>query len=224
VTPPPRLTRFAPIFPVSDLQRALAHYGRLGFATLAYEEGEDYGFAERDGVGLHLSAAADREPHAAGAEAYLYVEDADALFEEWGRPGIAGRTGPPGDTPHQLREGFHVDPDGNVIRFGSPLPQVQLQSHLESAHAIGVTAVMRLDAGVFLVRRSDGPDWVARRFPAVRSLEAARGDADVLRFLAAQEFPAERLAVPEPLSALDGQGVLVTEDVEPVPREDRRAA
>jgi hypothetical protein len=72
-----------------------------------------------------MSPATDREPHADGGEAYLYVENADVLFEEWGRPGIAGRTRPPGDTPYQLREGSHVDPDGNLIRFGSPLPQLR---------------------------------------------------------------------------------------------------
>jgi Ser/Thr protein kinase RdoA (MazF antagonist) len=224
VSPPPRLNRFAPIFPVADLPRALAHYGTLGFATLAYEGGRDYGFAERDGVELHLSATGDREPRTDGGEAYLYVEDADALFEEWGRRGIAGRTRPPEDTPYQLREGSHVDPDGNVIRFGSPLPQERLQSHLVSRYGIRVTKVAPLDAGVFLIRRSDGPSWVARRFPAARSTEAARGDADVLRFLAAQDFPAERLAAPDPLSELQGQCVLVTEYVEPVAREGRRAA
>jgi Ser/Thr protein kinase RdoA (MazF antagonist) len=191
---------------------------------VAYEGGDDYGFVERDGVELHLARCEDHDPQTEGGEAYLYVEDADALFEEWGRPGIAGRTRPPGDTPYQLREGSHVDPDGNLIRFGSPLPQVRLQSHLVSHYGIGVTQTTRLDAGVFLVRRSDGPSWVARRFPAARSKEAVRGDADLLRFLAAQDFPAERLAAPDPLSVLDGQSVLVTEYVEPVPREERRAA
>jgi Ser/Thr protein kinase RdoA (MazF antagonist) len=224
MSPSTRLNRFAPIFPVADLQRALAHYGSLGFATFAYEGGDDYGFAERDGVGLHLAAAADRQPQADGGEAYLYVEDADALFEEWGRPGIAGKTRLPGDTPYQLREGSHVDPDGNLIRFGSPLPQVRLQSHLESRYGIEVTETTRLDAGVFLLRRSDGPSWVARRFPATRSTQAARGDAGVLRFLAEQDFPAERLAAPDPLSVLNGQNVLVTEYLDPVPREERRTA
>jgi Ser/Thr protein kinase RdoA (MazF antagonist) len=221
MSPSTRLNRFAPIFPVADLQRALAHYGSLGFATVAHEGGDEYGFAERDGVELHL-AAADRRPQADGAEAYLYVEDADALFEEWGRPGIAGQTRLPGDTPYQLREGSHVDPDGNLIRFGSPLPQGRLQSHLESRYGIEVTESRRLDAGVFLFRRSDGPSWVARQFPAARSTQAARGDADVLRFLAEQDFPAERLAAPDPLSVLNGQNVLVTEYLEPVPREQRR--
>jgi hypothetical protein len=79
MSPSTRLNRFAPIFPVADLQRALAHYASLGFATSAYEGGDDYGFAERDGVELHLAGAADRQPQAEGGEAYLYVEDADAL-------------------------------------------------------------------------------------------------------------------------------------------------
>ena len=38
------LLRMAPIFPVSELAVSLAHYGRLGFATRAYADG-DYGYA-----------------------------------------------------------------------------------------------------------------------------------------------------------------------------------
>jgi hypothetical protein len=49
------------------------------------------------------------------------VRDADALYEEWSRPGIAGHTHPVEPTPYRLREGSHVDPDGNLIRFGSPI-------------------------------------------------------------------------------------------------------
>ena len=51
---------------------------------------------------------------------YLYVLDADALYQEWSRPGIGGCTMPAGPTPYKLREGSHTDPDGNLIRFGSP--------------------------------------------------------------------------------------------------------
>lgn len=157
MSPPTRLNRFAPIFAVADLQRALAHYGSLGFATFALEEGDDYAFAERDGVGLHLSAAADHEPSADGGEAYLHVEDADAFSRNGAGPESPAGPGRQGDTPYQLREGSHVDPDGNLIRFGSPLPQVRVQSHLVSRYGIGVTEATRLDAGVFLFRRSDGP-------------------------------------------------------------------
>jgi DNA-binding MarR family transcriptional regulator len=114
-----QLRQFSPIFPVRDLGAALAHYAALGFTTLAYEGGGDYGFADRDGTGLHLAADAGHDP-ARGSAAYLYVRDADALYGEWTRPGIGGQTRPVGLTDYRLREGSHVDPDGNLIRFGSP--------------------------------------------------------------------------------------------------------
>ncbi len=117
---PRQLRSFSPIFPVRDLAAALAHYAALGFRTFAYEGGDQYGFASRDGVDLHLSAHAG--PDFRPASAYLYVRDADALYEEWSRPGLAGHTHPVGPTDYKLREGSHVDPDGNLIRFGSPMP------------------------------------------------------------------------------------------------------
>jgi DNA-binding MarR family transcriptional regulator len=118
--PARQLLRFYPIFPVRDLRAALAHYGTLGFRTLAYEEDADYGFANRDGVGLHLSVHAGHAPDQP-ASAYLHVRDAAALGEEWSRPGIAGHTHPAELTPWGMLQGSHTDPDGNVIRFGSPV-------------------------------------------------------------------------------------------------------
>ena len=50
------------------------------------------------------------------------MHDADALYAEWSRPGIGGQTLAVCLTPYQLREGAHIDPDGNLIRFGSPIP------------------------------------------------------------------------------------------------------
>ena len=84
--------QFSPIFPVSDLVAALAHYAALGFDTEAYHGPHQYGFANRDGIGLHLAAFPGHQQHAA---AYLYVRDADALYAEWSRPGIGGGPGGP---------------------------------------------------------------------------------------------------------------------------------
>jgi DNA-binding MarR family transcriptional regulator len=112
--------RFEPIFPVADLAAGLAHYAALGFQTLAYKEGTDYGFANRDGLTIHLATDCDHDP-AHAATAYLYVADADALYAEWTQPGIGGETRPVGLTEYRLREGAHIDPDGNRIRFGSPV-------------------------------------------------------------------------------------------------------
>jgi len=117
--PPRQLRRFSPIFPVGDLAAALAHYAALGF-RVDDGGGDAYGFAARDGVELHLHAS---PYHAPKGSAYLYVRDADALYEEWSQPGIGGRTDPASPTGYGLREGSHTDPDGNLIRFGSPMPE-----------------------------------------------------------------------------------------------------
>jgi DNA-binding MarR family transcriptional regulator len=120
--PSRQLRRFSPIFPVRDLSAALAHYATLGFSTLTSDDSDDYGFADRDGVELHLAADPGHDTPRPGS-AYLYVRDASALYEEWSRPGIAGHTHPAEPTPYQLLEGSHVDPDGNLIRFGSPIDE-----------------------------------------------------------------------------------------------------
>ncbi|HLH57646.1 MAG TPA: MarR family transcriptional regulator [Streptosporangiaceae bacterium] len=121
--PERQLRSFSPIFPVRDLAAALAHYAALGFETIRYEGGAAYGFANRDRTSLHLAAHAEHDPEHNNAEAYLYVRDADALYAEWTRPGVGGHTHPVGPTAYQLREGSHIDPDGNLIRFGSPMDE-----------------------------------------------------------------------------------------------------
>jgi catechol 2,3-dioxygenase-like lactoylglutathione lyase family enzyme len=111
--------RVSPIFPVNDLAAALAHYSSLGFDTERYEQGDEYGFVSRGGVQVHLQAHHGHDAADHAAAAYLYVRDADELYQEWSRPGIAGTTRPVHDTPYKMREGSHTDPDGNLIRFGS---------------------------------------------------------------------------------------------------------
>jgi Ser/Thr protein kinase RdoA (MazF antagonist) len=100
----------------------------------------------------------------------------------------------------------------------------RLQSHLEATYGIAVTRISELDLGVFRVDQRSGPSWVARLFPAVRAVERAAGDAEILDLLAGCGFPAERCAVPDAasVSLLDGQGLLVTEHVNEVPRGERR--
>jgi predicted enzyme related to lactoylglutathione lyase len=107
--------RFAPIFPVRDLGRALAYYRQLGFSTREYEGG-GYGFAVLDGVELHLGLVAEE---ATPASAYLFVDDADALARTWASAGAD--ISAPQDTDWGQHEGAVIDPDGNVIRFGSPV-------------------------------------------------------------------------------------------------------
>jgi len=111
------VARIAPIFPVRDLDVALAHYARLGFVTRPYEGG-GYGFAVMDDVELHLGVVADFEAHGHGS-AYLFIDDADALAERWRAAGVEVLQ--PQDTEWGQHEGAVVDPDGNVTRFGSAI-------------------------------------------------------------------------------------------------------
>jgi uncharacterized glyoxalase superfamily protein PhnB len=110
------LRRAAPIFAVRDLDASMAHYQRMGFATRAYEGG-GYAFATRDRVEIHLGVVPDKGPRTSSA--YLFVDDADQLAEEWRAGGVDVHQ--PEDTEWRMREGAVVDPDGNVIRFGSPI-------------------------------------------------------------------------------------------------------
>jgi predicted enzyme related to lactoylglutathione lyase len=109
----------APIFPVRDLDVVLAHYSRLGFTTRAYQGG-GYGFAATDDVEIHLGVVADLDEHGR-ASAYLFVDDADGVAAVWESAGVEVHR--PQDTEWGQHEGAVVDPDGNVIRFGSPMPR-----------------------------------------------------------------------------------------------------
>jgi Ser/Thr protein kinase RdoA (MazF antagonist) len=103
---------------------------------------------------------------------------------------------------------------GTVIRDVYRRPGAEaVPAHLERRYGIEVAESTRLDAGVFRIDRRDGPAWVARVFIAARPVSRVEDDAEVLRFLAAQDFPAERCAHPEPVSEMDGRAVLVTEFV-----------
>jgi uncharacterized glyoxalase superfamily protein PhnB len=49
---------------------------------------------------------------------YVHVDDADEVAERWREAGMDVEG--PENQDHGKREGRHVDPDGNVIRFGGP--------------------------------------------------------------------------------------------------------
>jgi len=115
------MARVAPVLPVAEVNKAVAHYRALGFTVHSYDGDAAYGFAARDGVELHLAQVSDVDPKTNMSAAYLYVDDADALYSQWRHAEVAGRLVAPQDTDYGLREGAHVDPDGNLLRFGSEI-------------------------------------------------------------------------------------------------------
>jgi catechol 2,3-dioxygenase-like lactoylglutathione lyase family enzyme len=112
-----RVVSVEPIFVVSDVPAAVAHYERLGFSTSHHDEG--YAFAHRNQLTIHLVGPAVDPRRVGHGSIYLHVDDADALAEEWRRAGVEFVK--PQDVERGKREGSHLDPDGNLIRFGSPL-------------------------------------------------------------------------------------------------------
>jgi hypothetical protein len=110
------LTAAASVLPVTDVSRSIGHYRALGFEVV--ELTDEYAIAQRDGVALHLSLTPDMDPLKSAGCVYLYVDDADQLAREWTDAAV-GRTVAPTDTGYGLREGAHVDPDNNLLRFGA---------------------------------------------------------------------------------------------------------
>ena len=110
------LRAVAPVFSTTDVAAWSDHYRGLGFEVHAHDE--EYGFASLGPVALHVSRNPEHDPRSTAGCAYLDVADADAVWRQWSAaPG--GRNVEPVDTDYGTREGAHIDPDGNLLRFGS---------------------------------------------------------------------------------------------------------
>ncbi len=72
---------------------------------------------------LHLAEVDRIEPDESLVAAYLYVSDAQALHPEWAKSATEGRFVAPVHADYGLVEGAYVDPDGNLLRYGSPVTQ-----------------------------------------------------------------------------------------------------
>src|SRR5579862_4253663 len=96
--------------------------------------------------------------------------------------------------------------------FHKPVAE-RLVAHLREHYgidAIAATKESRHHDHVFRIERRDGDPWIARVFPPARPRAGVEGDAAILRFLERQDYPAERLATDEAVSAFDGSTVLIT--------------
>jgi catechol 2,3-dioxygenase-like lactoylglutathione lyase family enzyme len=122
------MARAVPILPSRDLRETLAFYERLGFENRgAPPEEWDYLIIGRDGAELHFILAPQTDPLATASSCFVFVDDADALHDEWRTvgvaedPGTGSRLEAPVDTDYGMREFAVVDSSGNLVRVGSPL-------------------------------------------------------------------------------------------------------
>ena len=103
-----------PILHVAEALVSIGWYARLGFEVEwqhAFEPGMPlYVSLRRGSARLHVSE--HRLDGAPASHVYLYVEDVDSIAP----PGAV-----PEDCPWGMREARLTDPDGNVVRIGTPL-------------------------------------------------------------------------------------------------------
>ena len=121
------IRQIVPVFFTADIPRTLAYYkDKLGFEVLGtWQDPPVYGIIARDRHAIHFRCA---EPPTANPEkyeeelldAYLYVEDADALYAEYAAKGVEFTRGL-GDMPWKCREFVVKDCDGRLLAFGADL-------------------------------------------------------------------------------------------------------
>lgn len=103
-----------PILPSTDLDRTAAFYTTASFQETARYDG--YLLLGNGDTELHFETEPGRTPGAC----FLHVGDAMILWKTLRERGVAG-VGPIVDQDYGLREFVLTDPDGNRVRFGSPV-------------------------------------------------------------------------------------------------------
>jgi len=121
------IRQIAPQFFTTDLPATLAYYrDTLGFECLGtWNDPPVYAIVARDEHRIHFRRADQPTPHPDKyadelLDAYLFIEDADALYAEYVTRGIEF-TRALGDTPWHSREFVVKDCDGRLLAFGAQL-------------------------------------------------------------------------------------------------------
>ncbi len=121
------IRQIAPVFFTTDISKTLAYYqGKLGFECLGtWLDPPVYAIVARDQHAIHFRCA---EPPTANPDkyedelldAYVFVEDADALYAEYAAKGLEF-VRELANMPWQSREFVVKDCDGRLLAFGSNL-------------------------------------------------------------------------------------------------------
>ena len=121
------IREIAPQFFSMDIPATLAFYKeKLGFECLGtWQDPPVYAIVARNQRAIHFRCAppptANPDKYADELlDAYLYVEDADALYEEYAAKGVEFTRGV-GDMPLRTREFVVKDCDGRLLAFGANL-------------------------------------------------------------------------------------------------------
>jgi uncharacterized glyoxalase superfamily protein PhnB len=117
--------QIAPQFFSVDISRTLAYYkDKLGFECLGtWQDPPVYAIVARDQRAIHFRCAEPPTPNPDKyadelLDAYLRVEDVDALYAEYAARGVEFAR-ELADTPWHTREFVVKDCDGRLLAFGS---------------------------------------------------------------------------------------------------------
>ena len=121
------LRQIVPVFFTMDIPGTLAYYKeKLGFECLGtWQEPPVYAIVARDQQAIHFRCAETPIPNPNKyadelLDAYLFVEDADALYAEFASRGV-DFTRKLGNMPWGCREFVVKDCDGRLLAFGANL-------------------------------------------------------------------------------------------------------
>lgn len=121
------LRQIVPVFFTTDIPRTIAWYqARLGFSCVGtWQDPPVYAIIARDHHAIHFRCAAPPIPNPEKEEeelldAYLYIDDADALYAEFAAKDVPFARGL-GNMPWNSREFVVRDCDGRLLAFGSSL-------------------------------------------------------------------------------------------------------
>ena len=119
------IRQIAPQFFTTDIPATLAYYkDRLGFDCLGtWQDPPVYAIVARDQHRIHFRCAEPPPPNPNKyadelLDAYLFIEDADALHAEFAARGVEFTRGL-ANTPWQSREFVVKDCDGRLLAFGA---------------------------------------------------------------------------------------------------------
>jgi uncharacterized glyoxalase superfamily protein PhnB len=121
------IQHIAPQFFTMDIPATLAYYkDKLGFQCLgSWQDPPEYAIVGRDQHRIHFRCAEPPTPNPDKyadelLDAYLYVENADALYAEFAARNVEF-TRELANTPWQSREFVVKDCDGRLLAFGASL-------------------------------------------------------------------------------------------------------
>nr|BAG82733.1 bleomycin resistance protein [uncultured bacterium] len=118
------LRAVAPVLTSYNIDATEAFYvNKLGFSTVVKYNDFGYLIVTRDAVDLHFALVEGGSPETTPTECYINVAGIDTFYAQAQRAGAVHPNGHMVEQPWGMREFVILDPDGNGLRIGEPLPE-----------------------------------------------------------------------------------------------------